>query len=138
MCIYYIRYRFTHHHSEVYSYFIEIAMSPPNLICCNNLGDEDYLHLDTCICKAKRQFVKANATKKPFNEQSALCKPPDEERVLFFYHFHPNTPAVHPHIFGLKLHTEAVQKIFCTAQITGQINNNISRKEVTSYFLILY
>lgn len=49
-------------------------MSPPNLICCNNLGDENHLHLPICICKTRRQFVKANATKTPSIEQPATLQ----------------------------------------------------------------
>ena len=95
-CICIFRHQITRHHSKVYSYFVEIAMSPPNLIRCNNLGDEDYLHLPVCICKASCQFVKANATKTLSTEQPALCKLPDEEHILFY----SNTPVIHTHISG--------------------------------------
>ncbi len=90
-CICIFRHQITRHHNKVYSYFVEIAMYPLNLICCNNLGDENYLHLDTCICKAKRQIVRQTQQKRPSPSNLLLCKPPDEERYF-------NTPVIHIHI----------------------------------------
>lgn len=89
-CICIFRHQITRHHSKVYSYFVEIAMSPPNLIRCNNLGDEDYLHLPVCTCKARYQFAKANTTKTPSTEPP-ISEPPDEERYF-------NTLVIHIHI----------------------------------------
>ena len=83
-CICIFRHQITRHYSKVYSYFVEIAMSPAELTRCNKLGVENSLHLSNI--------------KSPPPSNLPLCKPPDEERV--FYSSHPNTPVIHIHISG--------------------------------------
>ena len=82
-CICIFRHQITHHHNKAYSYFVEIAMSSLNLICCNKVGVETSLHLI-------RLFVRPNATKKLSTEQP-ISESPDEESSF-------NKLVIHTHI----------------------------------------